>query len=90
MFELSDFLVGIYKVNDCTNSVTIENHPPLKDPASKNLYLDSFVTPSQPPAFEATILPEEEKENERSNVQLPLTPPSQEMQDVVMEQEVGA
>uniref|UniRef100_A0A182QGQ9 Structural maintenance of chromosomes protein n=1 Tax=Anopheles farauti TaxID=69004 RepID=A0A182QGQ9_9DIPT len=28
MFELSDYLVGIYKVSDCTNSVTIENDPP--------------------------------------------------------------
>uniref|UniRef100_A0A182SCB0 Uncharacterized protein n=1 Tax=Anopheles maculatus TaxID=74869 RepID=A0A182SCB0_9DIPT len=27
MFELSDYLVGIYKVSDCTNSVTIENDP---------------------------------------------------------------
>ncbi|XP_055642960.1 structural maintenance of chromosomes protein 4 [Toxorhynchites rutilus septentrionalis] len=28
MFELSDYLVGIYKVTDCTNSVTIKNDPP--------------------------------------------------------------
>ncbi|XP_058121689.1 structural maintenance of chromosomes protein 4 [Anopheles ziemanni] len=28
MFELSDYLVGIYKVSDCTNSVTIGNDPP--------------------------------------------------------------
>uniref|UniRef100_A0A182W7U1 Structural maintenance of chromosomes protein n=1 Tax=Anopheles minimus TaxID=112268 RepID=A0A182W7U1_9DIPT len=27
MFELSDYLVGIFKVSDCTNSVTIENDP---------------------------------------------------------------
>lgn len=26
MFELADFLVGIYKVQDCTNSVTIRNY----------------------------------------------------------------
>lgn len=25
MFELADFLVGIYKVEDCTRSITIEN-----------------------------------------------------------------
>ena len=25
MFELADYLVGIYKVHDCTNSVTIQN-----------------------------------------------------------------
>lgn len=28
MFELSDFLVGIYKVKDCTDSVCIQNEPP--------------------------------------------------------------
>lgn len=27
MFELSDYLVGIYKVKDCTDSVTIKNDP---------------------------------------------------------------
>lgn len=26
MFELADYLVGIYKVHDCTNSVTIQNY----------------------------------------------------------------
>uniref|UniRef100_A0A1I8P3Q0 Structural maintenance of chromosomes protein n=1 Tax=Stomoxys calcitrans TaxID=35570 RepID=A0A1I8P3Q0_STOCA len=28
MFELSDYLVGIYKVKDCTDSVCIKNEPP--------------------------------------------------------------
>ncbi|XP_030555676.1 structural maintenance of chromosomes protein 4 [Drosophila novamexicana] len=28
MFELSNYLVGIYKVDDCTDSVTLVNHPP--------------------------------------------------------------
>uniref|UniRef100_A0A182J7N8 Structural maintenance of chromosomes protein n=1 Tax=Anopheles atroparvus TaxID=41427 RepID=A0A182J7N8_ANOAO len=31
MFELSDYLVGIYKVSDCTSSVTIGNDPPKFD-----------------------------------------------------------
>jgi structural maintenance of chromosome 4 len=26
MFELADYLVGIYKVEDCTHSVTIQNY----------------------------------------------------------------
>lgn len=26
MFELADYLVGIYKVDDCTNSLTIQNY----------------------------------------------------------------
>jgi hypothetical protein len=26
MFELADYLVGIYKVEDCTQSVTIQNY----------------------------------------------------------------
>ncbi|XP_023033917.2 structural maintenance of chromosomes protein 4 isoform X2 [Drosophila willistoni] len=28
MFELANHLVGIYKVDDCTDSVTVLNHPP--------------------------------------------------------------
>lgn len=28
MFELADYLTGIYKVDDCTDSITIENVPP--------------------------------------------------------------
>lgn len=28
MFELANYLVGIYKVNDCTDSCTLLNHPP--------------------------------------------------------------
>ncbi|XP_017857516.1 PREDICTED: structural maintenance of chromosomes protein 4 [Drosophila arizonae] len=28
MFELSNYLVGIFKVDDCTDSVTLVNHPP--------------------------------------------------------------
>ncbi|XP_034472358.1 structural maintenance of chromosomes protein 4 isoform X2 [Drosophila innubila] len=28
MFELSNYLVGIYKVDDCTDSITLVNHPP--------------------------------------------------------------
>ncbi|XP_052852418.1 structural maintenance of chromosomes protein 4 [Drosophila gunungcola] len=33
MFELANYLVGIYKVSDCTSSCTVRNHPP--DLASK-------------------------------------------------------
>lgn len=28
MFELSDYLIGIYKVKDCTETVCIRNSPP--------------------------------------------------------------
>lgn len=28
MFELSDYLIGIYKVKDCTETVCIRNAPP--------------------------------------------------------------
>ncbi|KAH8328703.1 hypothetical protein KR067_013553 [Drosophila pandora] len=28
MFELANYLVGIYKVSDCTDSITLLNHPP--------------------------------------------------------------
>lgn len=30
MFELADHLVGIYKVDDCTNSATIQNNDKLR------------------------------------------------------------
>lgn len=36
MFELADFLTGIYKVDDCTASLTMENTPPTVAPASQN------------------------------------------------------
>lgn len=29
MFELADYLTGIYKVDDCTDSISIENKPPM-------------------------------------------------------------
>ncbi|XP_049547836.1 structural maintenance of chromosomes protein 4 [Anopheles darlingi] len=44
MFELSDILVGIYKVNDCTNSTAIDNDPP------KANYVGSQSQQQQPPA----------------------------------------
>ncbi|XP_050086478.1 structural maintenance of chromosomes protein 4 [Anopheles aquasalis] len=44
MFELSDILVGIYKVNDCTNSAAIDNDPP------KTNYVGSQSQQQHPPA----------------------------------------
>ncbi|KAH8269369.1 hypothetical protein KR018_008395, partial [Drosophila ironensis] len=32
MFELANHLVGIYKVSDCTESITVHNHPPQLPP----------------------------------------------------------
>ncbi|XP_031624942.1 uncharacterized protein LOC116341786 [Contarinia nasturtii] len=53
MFELSDFLTGIYKVDDCTDSLTIENVPPpsigtasQQMPSSQRTTSDNFM-PSQ-------------------------------------------
>lgn len=41
MFELSDYLVGIFKVKDCTGSVCVINEPPPVPP------LDNPIIPSQ-------------------------------------------
>lgn len=35
MFELSDILVGIYKINDCSASIAIKNIPPEIIPLSQ-------------------------------------------------------
>lgn len=45
MFELSDYLVGIYKVTDCTNSVTIQNDPPKFHSATQQ-QSQSFFDPN--------------------------------------------
>ncbi|XP_065081267.1 structural maintenance of chromosomes protein 4 [Ochlerotatus camptorhynchus] len=46
MFELSDYLVGIYKVTDCTNSVTMKNDPPKYHYASTQQRSQSFFNPN--------------------------------------------
>jgi structural maintenance of chromosome 4 len=84
MFELSDYLVGIYKVSDCTGSITIENQPPAAVASNKALYADSFAPLQNVTTFDNSIH-EEDKENEQpvkdtsQEIQLPLTPPSQEL-----------
>lgn len=74
MFELSDYIVGIYKVKDCTDSVTIKNVPPplpvaqmqtqtQPQPIDKNYLFDKFkkkVSYSQDMALTQT---EEDSEN---------------------------
>ncbi|KAH8377378.1 hypothetical protein KR093_005173, partial [Drosophila rubida] len=45
MFELSNYLVGIYKVDDCTDSVTLVNHPPEQMPPA-----------TQPPATQSPAM----------------------------------
>lgn len=51
MFELADYLTGIYKVDDCTDSLTIENVPPNSADAPQSQ--QSTVTGTQPtqPSF---------------------------------------
>lgn len=51
MFELADYLTGIYKVDDCTDSISIENTPPMTIgsqplPSSQRTTTDS-INPSQ-------------------------------------------
>lgn len=42
MFELSNYLVGIYKVDDCTDSITLVNHPPPPLPPPSQLQPTDF------------------------------------------------
>lgn len=56
MFELADYLVGIYKVEDCTRSLTIQNYDKqnlLKigedDGEKENFYQNSFNISSSVP-----------------------------------------
>lgn len=43
MFELSNYLVGIYKVDDCTDSITLVNHPPPPLPPSSQTQRVGFT-----------------------------------------------
>lgn len=43
MFELSNYLVGIYKVDDCTDSITLVNHPPPPLPPPSQLQRLDFT-----------------------------------------------
>lgn len=43
MFELSNYLVGIYKVEDCTDSLTLVNHPPPPLPPASQTQRVTFT-----------------------------------------------
>lgn len=43
MFELADYLTGIYKVDDCTDSITIENVPPKSIGSSSSQVCNSIL-----------------------------------------------
>lgn len=49
MFELANYLVGIYKVSDCTDSITLLNHPPQlatqQPTVASNVTLDDTLRP---------------------------------------------
>lgn len=47
MFELSDYLVGIYKVKDCTNSVTIKNEVKTILPQSQRILTQPPTDPNK-------------------------------------------
>lgn len=50
MFELADYLIGIYKVKDCTETVCIRNAPPTveaeapESPQKQSVAEESVVT----------------------------------------------
>lgn len=45
MFELSDYLVGIYKVADCTNALVVKNQPPVISASSTQQQQEMQVQP---------------------------------------------
>ncbi|XP_062706860.1 structural maintenance of chromosomes protein 4 [Aedes albopictus] len=70
MFELSDYLVGIYKVTDCTNSVTIQNDPPKFHHSSTQQQSQSFFNPNlslqSDPGLDQSVPKDEKKKTEDS------------------------
>lgn len=67
MFELSDYIVGIYKVKDCTDSVTIKNVPPP-------LPLTQIQTQSQSLPIDKNSLFDKLKEKVSESQDIALTP----------------
>lgn len=85
MFELSNYLVGIFKVDDCTDSVTLVNHPPDPLPPSTQ----SHVTTSQQIDLTLdTAQNGEEKESEQTE-QSDQLPPLQSEQLSVMHSDLS-
>ncbi|ALC39462.1 glu, partial [Drosophila busckii] len=64
MFELSNYLVGIYKVADCTESITLRNKPPEQLPPSGCTQQNINRTTTQEPTNNNTHIEESEKDNE--------------------------
>lgn len=59
MFELSDYLVGIYKVKDCTDSVCIQNEPPkipLMDTQQNQNQTQTQIMHSQSPQIQFPVV----------------------------------
>lgn len=53
MFELADYLTGIYKVDDCTDSLTIENIAPNSidsTPSQQTVFSSQATQPTQQPS----------------------------------------
>lgn len=72
MFELSDYLVGIYKVTDCTNSVTIQNDPPKFHHSSTQQQSQSFFNPNlslqSDPGLDQSV-PKDEKTKSKDSLE---------------------
>ncbi|XP_052868300.1 structural maintenance of chromosomes protein 4 [Anopheles cruzii] len=63
MFELSDYLVGIWKVDDCTESATIRNDPPV--PVAPIGSQQQHPQPTQQFGYSADVDPQQEGDAER-------------------------
>lgn len=65
MFELADYLTGIYKVDDCTDSLTIENVAPNSidsTPSQQTIICSQATQPTQQPVVEPMSPPSEVSE----------------------------
>ncbi|KAH8362632.1 hypothetical protein KR200_002539 [Drosophila serrata] len=77
MFELANYLVGIYKVNDCTDSCTLLNHPPQLPSGTQHSRMLS-TTNSQ----DSLIMPENDENQLPESQPRPSQPLSQSSQPI--------
>lgn len=54
MFELADYLVGIYKTNDCTHSLTIKNSDKVLNPTTCIKNTNNIMTSNEPEPMDTT------------------------------------
>lgn len=84
MFELSNYLVGIYKVDDCTDSITLVNHPPPPLPLPSQPQRLDFTQSNG--GGDNTLVMQQETQGEPSE---PQPPPTQQRMSAEMSRLCG-